>query len=189
MPERLRKFDPAELDGEQQAIYDKFAGGERASLTRTIPLVDESGHLSGPPNAWLLSPALGDTFQALGLVIRSGLGLPPRAQEIAILVVAHRIRSPFERYAHESAALQVGLSAADVDALCSGHAVVFTDPQERTCYELTVAMMDTGVLSDAEYAQAVDVLGEKGLLELTAIIGWYQMIGLQLSVFQVLPPI
>ena len=53
---------------------------------------------------------------------------------------------------------------------------------------LAVALMDRGGLTDDEYARAIDQLGEKGLFELTGIIGWYQMIGLQLAVFRIMPP-
>jgi 4-carboxymuconolactone decarboxylase len=50
-------------------------------------------------------------------------------------------------------------------------------------------MMDTGGLTDAEYARAVEVFGEQRLFDLTAIVGWYQMMALQLSVFRVMPPV
>ncbi len=48
--------------------------------------------------------------------------------------------------------------------------------------------MSNGGLTDAEYAHAVGVLGEKRLFGVTAIIGWYWTVGLQMSVFGILPP-
>lgn len=190
MPERLRKFEPDELDAAQRAIYDQFgSGGNRATIPGAFPLRDEAGHLNGPPNAWLLNPALGDAFQVLGFNVRSATGLPPRAQEIAILVVAQRLDSPFERFAHEPAARNNGLPEADIEALSAGRPVSFADLSEQVCYEVAVALMDHGKLTDDEYARAVGALGEKGLFGLTSIIGWYQMIALQLSVFEVLPPV
>src|SRR6185437_16679890 len=78
MPERLRKFEPDELDDAQRAIYDQFgSGGNRATIPGSFPLRDEAGHLYGPPNAWLLNPALGEAFQVLGFNVRSSTQLPP----------------------------------------------------------------------------------------------------------------
>ncbi len=131
MPERLRKFEPDELDPAQRAIYDQFgSGGNRGTIPGAFPLRDEAGHLNGPPNAWLLNPALGEAFQALGFNVRSATGLPPRAQEIAILVVAQRIESEFERYAHERAARNNNLPEAEIEALSAGRPVSFDDKQE-----------------------------------------------------------
>jgi 4-carboxymuconolactone decarboxylase len=189
MGERLRKFDRAELDDEQAAIYEHYtAAGERARSPRAITLLDDDGHLMGPPNAWLLSPGLGMALQSLGFAVRYATELTPRMQEIAILVVAQRTGSAFEEYAHRAAASQAGLSDADIDALMNAEPVDFADPAEQACQRLAGIMFDREQLSDAEYADAVATLGRKRLLELTAIVGWYRLIALQLSVFGVVPP-
>ena len=186
---RLRKLEPAELTPAQRAIYDQFgAGGNRASVPGAIPLIDDEGHLNGPPGIWLLHPPLGDAFQALGLVFRGGLELTRAAQEIIILAHAQRLDSAFERYAHENAAARAGVAQADIEALSAGKTVSFADPEQQMCYEIAVALMDNGGLTDAEYARAIDVLGEARLLEATSIVGWYYVVALQLSVFGVLPP-
>jgi 4-carboxymuconolactone decarboxylase len=187
--ERLRKLEPEELTPAQRSIYDQFgAGGNRASIPGAIPLMDDEGHLNGPPGIWLLHPPLGEGFQQLGLVFRGGLELTRAAQEIIILVHAQRLNSAFERYAHENAAARAGVDQTDIEALSAGKTVSFADPEQQVCYEIAVALMDRGALTDAEYARAVDQLGEARLLEATSIIGWYYVVALQLSVFQVRPP-
>lgn len=187
--DRLRDYEPAELDADQLAFYQQYLpGGERAKRKGAFPLLDDAGHLVGPTKAWLLNPAFANAYLPLGGVVRTKTGLTPRAQEIIILVVAQRLGSPFERFAHEAEARALNMSDADIDALSEGRPISFADAEEQTCYELAVTLMDTGGLTDDQYAQAVGVLGEKGLFEVTGIIGWYQMIGLQLSVFQIMPP-
>ncbi len=186
---RLRKLEASELTPAQRSIYDQFgAGGNRASIPGAIPLMDDEGHLNGPPGIWLLHPPLGDAFQALGLVFRGGLELTRAAQEIIILVHAQRLDAAFEKYAHVGAAARAGVDPADIEALSAGKPVSFTDPEQQVCYEVAIALMDNGALTDAEYARAIEVLGEAKLLEATSIIGWYYVVALQLSVFQVLPP-
>ena len=187
--DRLRDYEPTELDADQLAFYQQYLpGGERAKRKGAFPLLDDAGHLVGPTKAWLLNPAFANAYLPLGGVVRTKTGLAPRAQEIIILVVAQRLHSAFERFAHEAEAHALNVSDADIEALSEGRPISFADTEEQTCYELAVALMDTGALTDDQYSRAVDVLGEKGLFEVAAIIGWYQMIGLQLAVFQITPP-
>ncbi len=188
MKDRLRKFEADELDDEQRVIYDLYRPSEVAKRPRAMPLMDEQGHLLGPINSWLLSPQIGIGLQILGKAIRAAPQLSPRSQEIIILVVAQRIQSVFERAAHESVARTAGVSEENIAALAAGTPAHFDDAEERLCYELTLLMMDHGALTDSEYANAVDQLGERKLFEVVAVVGWYQMIGLSLSVFQVVPP-
>ena len=188
MKDRLRKFEPAELDEEQLVIYNLYTPSEVAKRPRAMPLMDDEGHLLGPINSWLLSPQIGIGLQVLGKAIRAAPLLSPRTQEIIILVVAQRLQSVFERAAHEVTARAAGLTEADIDALSSGQPAHFDDAEEQLCYELAQLMMDNGALTDAEYARAVDALGERKLFEVAAIVGWYQMVGLSMSVFQVMPP-
>jgi 4-carboxymuconolactone decarboxylase len=193
MHDRLRKFDAADLDPDQRAIYDVYAERQaNASTSGNSPLVqlmDEQGHLMGPTNAWLLNAVIGKGLQDLGVAVRVGPRLPARVQEIVILVVSQRLDSPFERFAHGRIARTVGLSDEDIDVLLSGAPASFDDALEQCAYDLAISMMDDGGLSDAEYARAIDVLGEERLFDLTAVVGWYQMMALQLSVFQVMPPV
>ncbi len=188
MKDRLRKFEADELDDEQRVIYDLYRPSEVAKRPRAMPLMDEQGHLLGPINSWLLSPQIGIGLQILGKAIRAAPLLSPRSQEIIILVVAQRIQSVFERAAHETVARANGIPDDVIDALSSGTPTKFEDAEEQICYDLTGLMMDNGALSDSEYAHAVNVLGERKLFEVVAVVGWYQMIGLSLSVFQVVPP-
>jgi 4-carboxymuconolactone decarboxylase len=192
MQDRLRKFDAAELDAEQRAIYDVYAERHaNASASANSPLVqlmDEQGHLMGPTNAWLLNATIGKGLQDLGVAVRVGPRLEPRVQEIVILVVAQRLDSTFERFAHGKIARTVGLADEVIDALLAGVPVTFDDGAEQCAYDLVISLMDNGSLSDADYSRALDVFGEGRLFDLTAIVGWYQMIALQLSVFQVMPP-
>jgi 4-carboxymuconolactone decarboxylase len=46
------------------------------------------------------------------------------------------------------------------------------------------ALVLHGDLGDEEYARAVDELGERGVFELTALVGYYATLALQLRVFR-----
>ncbi len=188
MTARFTSPAPEEMSGEQQDLYKLFATGRRAQPGSPFSLVDESGRLIGPPAAWVLAPPLCRALEQVGGAVRYELTLPARASEIAILLVAHHYRSPFELYAHTRAGAAAGLSREDLDALAAGQPPALTTEEERVTYAVTRRILAAGTLDDDEYAQAVSVLGTRRLFELSTLIGWYSMVAVQLSVFGLLPP-
>jgi alkylhydroperoxidase family enzyme len=188
MTGRFTSPAPGEMTEEQQALYKLFASGRRAQPGTPFSLVDESGRLTGPPAAWVLAPTFGRALEQLGGAVRYGRTLPARASEIAILLVGHHHRSPFEVHAHTRAGAAAGLSQADLDALAAGQPPALATEEERVIYAVTRQILAAGTVDDGEYARAVSVLGTAGLFELTTLIGWYTMLAFQLSVFGVLPP-
>lgn len=160
---------------------------KRASSPAMKALMDENGRLNGPPSLWLLSPAVGAVFEAMQGAIRGGISLSPRRMEIVVLAVGAHCQSEFEIYAHRMAAKAVGLSDAEVERLLSDQVPLFEDPVDRTVAETARAMLKTGDLNDQEYAEAVSQLGERGVFEITVLVGFYEAIALQLRVFRVVP--
>jgi len=136
----------------------------------------------------VLVPPLAHALEQVGGAVRYELTLPARACEIAILLVAHHHRSPFELYAHTRAGAAAGLSREDLDALAAGRPPVLMTEAERTVYAAARQILAVGTLDGDEYTLAVGVLGAGGLFELTTLIGWYSMVAVQLSVFGLLPP-
>ena len=188
MTKRFTSPVPEEMTGEQLALYKLFATGRRAQPGTPFSLVDESGRLHGPPAAWVLVPAVGRALEQLGGAMRYELTLPPRAREIAILMVAHHHQSPFELHAHTRAGTAAGLSQENLAALAAGQPPELTAELERVIYTVTQRLLAAGTLDADEYALAVAGLGTGGLFELTTLVGYYAMLAVQLSVFGLLPP-
>ncbi|WP_433360515.1 carboxymuconolactone decarboxylase family protein [Actinoplanes sp. CA-142083] len=186
MTARLPGLRPGDLSPAQLSVYEAIAGGPRAN--GPFALVDENGALHGPFNAMLLQPELGAALQALGGAIRYRTALDARAREIATLTVARAWDSAFERHAHEAVARSIGMSEAEVTALRTGEASVFTDPRERLIFDLSTALAARQDLTDDEYAAAVGVLGQPAVFELTTLVGYYATLALQLRVFRVQVP-
>ena len=63
--------------------------------------------------------------------------------------------------------------------------VGFEDEKEEAVYEVAQEILDTKKLSDPTYKNALTVLGEKTLFELTVIIGYYACIAIQMNCFDV----
>jgi 4-carboxymuconolactone decarboxylase len=185
---RLRNPTPDELDAGQRALYDEIAGGPRSAGPQLFELVDGQGRLNGPFGIMLHSPAVGGALQGVGAAVRYRSVLSDRVRELAILAVAAHWNSDFELYAHVPLARHAGLAEAEIAALVAGEQVTFEDPAERAVLQVVRALLRTSDLTDAEYAAGSDAIGEKGLVELTTLVGYYATLALQLRVFRVTAP-
>jgi len=185
---RLARIAPEEKTPEKAEIYAKFTSGKRAAPGSPFSLVHPDGGLIGPPSTWLLSPPLARVFEQAGGAMRFELQLSDRAREIALLLHAFHRDCAFEIHAHRRAGRAAGLTDDEIEGLATRTAPDFRSEEERSVFETTIALLDRRTLDDAEYAAAVDVLGERTLFELVSLVGYYDMVATQMSVFRVEVP-
>ena len=178
---RLAAIEPGQMTEAQRRLYDSILKGRRGGTG----VVDSKGCLRGPFNALLHSPKVGEAVQALGTAIRHGSSLSRRAQELAILMVASQERSEFEWDSHVRLAESVGLSSEQVLAIREGRNPGITDPIERAVLQTTALLLSNRDLQDSEYDEAVRHLGYAGLVDLSSLIGYYQLLALQIRIFRV----
>ena len=182
---RLPHLPPDQLRPDQRALHDAIAEGPRAAGPQLFELLDDQGRLNGPFGVMLHSPAIGGALQELGTAIRYRSVLGDRLREMAILAVASSWASEFEQYAHEPLARSAGLTDAEVAALAAGAALDLDDPAEAAGLRIVRALLARADLTDEEYDEGRRLLGEQALVELTALVGYYATLALQLRVFRV----
>ncbi|MEV6902182.1 carboxymuconolactone decarboxylase family protein [Amycolatopsis sp. NPDC051372] len=180
---RIPRISPAALTDEQRGLYESITAGPRAR--NPFGIVHPDGTLAGPFNAMLLTPPVGDALQRLGAALRHGGELSDRARELAILMVAASRESGYEQFAHEHVGRQLGLTDDEITALREGREPELADPEEQAIVATTRRLVDNGKLTDEDYADAVSKLGAAKLFELSTVVGYYQLIAMQLHVFGV----
>lgn len=172
---RLQPLDPAQLDAEQRKVYDAIASGPR-------------GGVRGPFLALLHVPELANRVQHLGELLRYGTCFGRRLSELAILVTARGLRCHYEWFAHAKIAAEAGLPADVIEAIRTGKEPALTDPAERAVYQFAHELATTQRVSDAAYEALTRSFGTRGAVELTALVGYYTMIGMTLNAHELLPP-
>ncbi len=177
---RLPALRPADLIATQHDVYSAITGGARGGVP-TAP----DGSLAGPFNAMLHAPWVGMELQELGAALRSRGRLPARARELAVLAVAAHHRSAFEWWAHARIAADAGVPDELVAAVQAGTAALPEDPVERAALVATRDLLRTGDLDDDAWDAAHAALGDGGLVELTTLVGYYELLARQLRVFRV----
>lgn len=172
---RLADLPYERMDDEQKRIHDDIAAGPRGAVV-------------GPLKVWLHSPALADRAQKLGAFVRYHSSLPPHLSELAILVTGSIWQADFEWYAHVGPARDAGISEAAIEAIRQGEEPSLEDEPSRAVYAVARKMHRDRRLDDATYAQAKAALGERGLIDLIGILGYYTLISMTLNAFDVATP-
>ena len=177
--------DATHLSDEQRELWD----GLTESRGGGVDLVDADGHLVGPFNAWLHVPKIGRRLSSLGAYLRFRTSIERRLSEVAICTVGAHWRSEFEFWAHAPMALEHGVDESFVAALRAGERPMFELADEQIVYEVARQLLNDRRVDDATYADAEGLLGEAGMVELVALIGYYCLISMLLNLFEVpLPP-
>jgi len=126
---------------------------------------------------------------ALGEALRFETELDNRLLELAVCMVGAHWRSNFEWLAHSQLAIRAGISEDVVAAIERGDEPTLGEADERAVYDLTSGLLTAGRVSDDVYQAALGHVGERGLVELTQLIGYYCLISLTLNTFEIeLPP-
>lgn len=177
---RFRLIPLEQLTPEQKALSDAIKSGPRARLASSG--ASKPGPLGGPFNVWLRSPGIGGLIQQLGEEIRFRSSLSGKLNELAILVTARNWTSQYEWVAHHKLALEGGLDPKIADAIAAGRRPEGMDPDETLVYEFSQELQDTKEISDATYARAVARFGERGVVDLISVNGFYVLVSMCLNV-------
>ena len=172
---RLPELSEDALSPEQREIRDTIASGPR-------------GGARGPFPAMLRSPELAKRAAHLGEFLRFNTSLPPRLSELAILVTARAWTAQYEWYAHAKLALKGGLDPKIVDAIAERREPPFEKDDERTVYTFCKELHETHGVSDATYARTKAAFGERGIIEIIGLSGYYVLVGMTLNVARVQLP-
>lgn len=180
-PSPLPLLRPADLDATQRTLHARIAGGSRARSAALVPVADGEGRLSGPFNALLYAPDLGNAVQEVGSRIRYGLSLSDRERELATLLVAGHGHSGYELAAHRVLAAAAGVTPPEIGRAASGEVPELPDPHEREVIEFC-AMLLTGTPGQEAVRDAVSRLGARAVVELVILVGYYQLVARLLEV-------
>jgi 4-carboxymuconolactone decarboxylase len=104
--------------------------------------------LRGPFNALLRSPELCDLVRRVGAYVRFGTSIPPRLNEMAIIMAGRRWTAQYEFYAHRRLALEAGLSPAIADAIATNQRPAGMAKDEETVYDFVSEVLATGRVSE-----------------------------------------
>lgn len=169
---RFPHIPPGQMSEAQRRVFDAIAGGPR-------------GGVRGPFGALLRNPELADRVQKLGEQLRFNSSLPPRLNEFAILVNARFWESNYEWFAHRPLAIKAGLPESIVADLELNRRPGGMQPDEELVYDFCDTLHRKHFVSDALFERAVALLGERGVVDLVGVSGYYTLVSMMLNVAQI----
>ena len=144
------------------------------------------GQVPGPHKIWLANPALSKTIVPTGAYYQTESSLTKAEIEIATNVINSRWLAAYSNFEHETIAKQQGhLPATNVEALIAGLPTSFDDLRQQIVYELAATLAAPRVVPVGMFERARELLGDKGIVDVTVLMGWFTMVSLTLMAYDV----
>jgi len=167
--DRFKPLQYDEMTREQKIMIDHLLAGERQGAR-------------GPFNVLLRSPEVGDLAQQFGGAMRFHTALPKDVSETIIIMTGRFWMAQYEWTAHKAAALKNGVPPAIVDAIATGKRPKGMSPQMEVAYNFIDELLTTHQVTDATFQAAKETYGEKGVVDIMGLSGWYCLVSMVLDV-------
>lgn len=159
---------PETLTPEQRRVYESVVSGPR-------------GVLRGPLLAALHRPELADKWSQFGELLRYRTSLPPRLSELAILVTARHCNCDLEWHIHEEMAVKAGLERAIIEDLRAGRRPASAEAESLAIHDYADELNRVKTVSEDVYQRVLKRWEPVGVVELTALVGYYTMVAMTLN--------
>jgi len=167
--ERLPRIADAELTQEQKEAAAAFEAARGYAA-------------HGPFAVMLRSPEVMLRATAMGDYLRFRNVLPKRVSEMVILITAREWTQQFEWTYHYRYATEAGLAREIADAIGQGRRPPGMAEDETAAYDFAIELHHRKGVSDATYARAAALFGERGIIDLTGICGYYSFLAMMMNV-------
>ena len=175
---RLPVLNEDALDADQRRLLDAMRAGPRGGRVA----------LRGPFAVYMHAPAYGQLTQQLGAFVRFNTTLAPRLSEFAILCIGRIWRAQYEWHAHAPIAETAGVKPQTIRAIKAGRTPTTAAKDERAIWDFVQELHKRRRVSERTYKRVHAVLGDRGMVELVGIIGYYTGVSMVLNVFNVALP-
>lgn len=165
---RLGPVPPASYDAAQQQAASDFPAAR--------------GQPPFGPFAMLMrSPELMTSARSMGDYLRFHSAIGNTLSEFVILITARHWDQEYEWNVHAPIAVRQGIAQAKIDAIAAGRKPDRMSADEAICYDFTTELQRDHQISDATYARALERWGEKGVVDLAGISGYYTFLSIEMN--------
>jgi 4-carboxymuconolactone decarboxylase len=169
---RIATIDKKEdLAPQDQKVYDAIA--------------QSRGVVGGPWRALLHSPELAQRTMHLGSYVRFESSLDHKVIEFTALVAARELDCKHEWAAHVTNAQKAGVTLDTIRAVYQKKGVETFCSDDAQIVSFVREAIHLHRVSEATFQAIYGRLGERGMVELTATIGYYAMLACTLNTFDV----
>lgn len=169
---RIATIDKKEdLAAEHQKVYDAIAASR--------------GVVGGPWRALLHSPELAHRTMHLGSYVRFESSLDHKIVEFTALVAARELDCKHEWAAHVNHGQKAGIPLETIRAVHEKKSPEHFSTEDAQIVSFVREVIHVHRVSEPTFQAIYGRFGEKGMVELTATIGYYAMLACTLNSFDV----
>ena len=172
--QRFKALRFSQLTPEQKQITDRMVAGP-------------AKRVAGPWNAFLRVPDLGDILEQLSRYIRFNTVLSEAQYEFVVLIISRHLTAQYPWWVHKPAALKQGVAPKIIDQIEQGVRPDGMIEEQSVIYDFCTELLRQRDVSDATFANMVRVFGEKGVVQLSVLLGYYNLISNVMFVDRFLP--
>ena len=178
---RLPTLSRESLDADDQRAFDIIVNPDSRYATG----------LRGPIGMWMYSPRMAEHVFPASTYLRYGVDgeRDQRLTELAILTTARELDSQYEWTAHEPLARTAGLEEEIIELLRFGRpladagALPGLGARERTIIRVARELINEPKVSAETFVEAQTLFGNKGVMDLTGLVGYYTFVNYTLKTF------
>lgn len=159
LPYAARETTPADTQG----LFDKLEA-ERGKPVENIFLM------------LAREPDLCEAVLTLAMALRKSTVIERRFRELAVLTVGLETKADYEVDHHWNAALNAGVTQAQLAALAEFETSPLFDPEERAVMRYAREVTLTGTTTDATWLALSGFLDERRRMELVLTVAWYNCV-------------
>src|SRR4051812_34561634 len=141
-----------------------------------------------PYSVFLHHPELAYRKLHVGSFVRFDTSLPRNISELAICTAAREFDCRFEWAAHAGAAARVGISPETIDVIAHKRDLGSLTDEEALPIRFARQLLREHRVDPETYAIALERYGERGVIELSATVGYYIMSACWMNLMEIEPP-
>jgi 4-carboxymuconolactone decarboxylase len=165
----MPRIAEADLTPEQRQAAEQFRAGRGYAV-------------HGPFAVMLRSPEVMLRAMGMGDYLRFRNVLPRRVSEMVILIAAREWTQQFEWTYHYRYAMEAGMAKAVADAISEGRRPDAMAEDEAAAYDFSIELHHRKSVSDRTYARTLALFGERGIIDLIGITGYYSFHAMMMNV-------
>jgi 4-carboxymuconolactone decarboxylase len=136
----------------------------------------------------LRSPELLLTVNAMREYVEYKPALVPRIRELVIMITGRQSSTDFMWNSHYAVAIKTGISPEILKSIAEGRRPTGMPEDQEVVYDFCDELHRNQSVSDATYAKALAKFGERGVVDIVGVYGWYSTWALMNKVWQK-PPV
>ena len=160
---------------------DKMTAAQQ-DAARQLASTPRGAGLGGPFVPLLRSPELMNRLQRVGEYVRFQSPLDGKLRELAIIIAARQWTQQYEWDAHFPLALKNGLKREIGMAIAQGRDPDAMSDDEDAIYNFVTELLQNRAVSDPTYSRVLAKFGEQGVIDVTALVGYYSTLGMVMNV-------